>query len=480
MVQFIQLPESTRSKENRAAFQSLGANLGERMGYDVRRQRLGEALDQAMAQAKQPGAKPLDVFTSLAKVGAEVPGFDRYLSTAFPLLLQQMQAEASQNAFGGIGPQSNTQQQPPGSASSQPLVGGISRGSAAELGGQTPLERVGEQSNRFFPTNVGGNQSPGNAPQEATTGEIRPILSPEKIIEEAVKLSQIYTSSGKPTTVEQAFDIVKGLNDQNLLYNQQVESERLNRIQAQEAVGDLALNELKRVYKDAGPEEEAIIQEAAEKELGKNKSQADIKRTITKEASKLKQAVTSVRSSLSPERLQNKLQRAFSGETQSFDALQKELKTKIKPLLDLGLYSKARNVLGDLGLYPEEVESTIFPLNPNVEKATAIFDPLRRERGDIGTMEATQVQATPHEIQRLGNAIEYMFKLDPNVNLLSLRKRLEDKKVDWREYKDAINELIGQERIKISDDQRQQLDLISTPPLTNLGKILHNIGLRGR
>ena len=61
----------------------------------------------------------------------------------------------------------------------------------------------------------------------------------------------------------------------------------------------------------------------------------------------------------------NRPYQKLMGTEKSVESARKDLKVKIQPLLDAGLYDKARLLLSEKGYYPEEREMTITDLGEN-------------------------------------------------------------------------------------------------------------------
>jgi hypothetical protein len=152
-------------------------------------------------------------------------------------------------------------------------------------------------------------------------------------------------------------------------------------------------------------------------------------------------------------------------------------------LLNEGLYDTARNLLSELGYHPEERESIIASLGEGPKKALAEMPKIEVKKEPSfkkGYLTVDEVPLTGAQQAIIKNNMTKAFKGDRDLNLVLLRKAYEDKGVDWRSFKDTLNEMILDGDVELNDDQFNHLDLMDTPPLNNLDKILHGLNLIGR
>lgn len=364
-----------------------------------------------------------------------------------------------------------------------------------------------EEQDKFFPTNIGSNEAPGNLPQTATSGTPRHVLNGEQLIEKAQEIQSKFLKAGIPKSLEEAYKIASTQNDENKTYNQSVETERQQRVQSQNHYGDLAESELKRLYPESTSEQEAIFRKKGEEAAGLNKSEADTKRFLSKEAVKFKNSISSVQEALNAPRIQNNLSRSALGKASSLQQAMSDAKLKIKPLLDLGLYDTSRNLLSKSKFYPEEREKIIFGDLPKAITSTV----KKASKGDykenesflkhgldfFGGLGAGLKSAIPPDREysdksknSLRENIKSVFETSPEygetkqnkaVNLIQLRKQYEDQNYDWRVFKDALNDLFQEGEIDLTDDQMNQVNFyLNEPPLDNIEKILQKLNLRGR
>ena len=464
---------------------ALGAGLAQGIPQAGQRIQLSNALNQVRGLANQPNVSPFDLAASLMEATAGIPGAERYVGQLYPLLLQEIQSRQGVNlsAAGDTGqpklrPESFQPTQE-GSFSKIPVEFGQISGKAQRP--QTPLQQVSEQTGQFFPTNLGPQGEIGNLPQEVTGGQKRPVLSISELNNEARRIVNERRKLKIPITFPEALKEVKEANEENKAFNREVEDERKNRIAAQKTYGDFAATKLKEVFPNATPEQQAIFKKIGENKAAEGKSEADIERTIAKEATNFANTISNIRTDLSAPRTYNQLHRKFLGNQKDFESAANDLKVKIKPLLDLGLYDTARNLLSELGYYPEERESVINPLSEKVNTTLSLV-PKAKKRTEIGKsmIDIPQQTYAPNQIANIIEGIKDSFDKDGNVSLVLLRKGFEDKGYDWRIFKDALNSLVQNQDIKLNGDQRDQLKYLDQPPLNALEKILHSVNLIGR
>lgn len=442
---------------------SLGQNLSQTLPGAAQQYGQREALQRSLSQIQQlsqdPNASSLDIMLATMKAGAGIPGSEKYLGTLMPELVKFANARRGQGVtIPGEEEQFNPQRQ------SQPLPEFM----------QQPGQENGKQQ-QFFPTNLKPQGGPGNVPQEATTGVKLPYLSRKEKIQKAKRVSKDYTDNGIPTSIPEAMKMVEEEEADKRLRNSEVDTELEQRVSGQEKYGNKAVQELHTVLPDATPEMEKIFQKYGEDASKTGKSEADINRYLTVKARDFSDNIDNIKKDLSAPRLQNKLMRASQGTYKDFEQSAADLRVKLQPLLDLGLYDTARKLLKDLDYAPEEREMIINPMS-------------ERQKTLMNQVPKIEYKRTPYVNQELrpefkSNVKEGLMKLketDPNFSLVLARKAFEDKNYDWRLYKDALNEMVKDGSFELSGDQGKQLRILDTPPLNALEQILESIGVVGR
>lgn len=463
MVQFINLPQSGKER----AAEQIGAGLGrafQNQGqYNQQRGRLREALQESRAAIKQPGATPLDKIFSVMEASAGIPGSERYLGTLLPLVQKLTEAEASQNAPFGGNEQSNVN-----------LQGG-NAGNANQNNQLNGFLNPAQQ-NPFHPSNAGNQEGPGNLPQAATTGIKAPVASNQQLLQWAKNYAAQKTQAGVPTTIPEAYEELKAINADNINANELVEKERKERVASQREYGVIAENQLAKVLPGASGEETAYIKKQVEQLAGENASEADIERLAAAEARKYKNLISKVSQDIPASRVYNRPFQDLMGTSKSAEQARKDLRVKVQPLLDAGLYDKTRNVLSERGYYPEEREMIIGDLGENSLKTVSQMPKIAT---DVNV--ALEDGYYPEQENAFKQNLNEVLEKDPSTNLILLRRKYElEKGVTWRLFKDSLNEAIEKGIFKPNDDQFNQLNNLDQPPLNGLDKILHGLGIIGR
>lgn len=441
------------------------------------RGQLQQALNKLRMQGQNPNATPTDLLYNLIEASSYSPEIGRNLPALYSELNKAREAAAMKNVnYGGEQvPEKGFQ------------AGGIGR----QAPQASPEMQQALQENKFFPSNIGSKEAPGNLPQEATTGQVRPILSGDQLLQKAQQRQAELARNGIIKPFEEVYNQVNNENEQNRIYKQEIENERQKRIESQEIYGQLGENQLKRFISNSTPEEEAIFRKKGEEIAGKGKSQSDIKRYLTKEAEKYKNTLSNIQKNLEAPRIQNKLQRTFLGKGTDIKSVEADAKVAIKPLLDLGLYDRARSELGNAGFYPEERERIIFGEMPkDIKQSIASTPKAVRNKTKLvtgkGGFTGVQNPESEYSLKSRIDLFENISKTwgegeNKKINLLQMRKEYEDRGYDWRAFKDAMNELVNNGYIQLTDDQQNQFNsYLNNPPLNFIESILHGLGLRGR
>ena len=309
---------------------------------EFQRGKLQEALGKLKEQSQNPNATPQDLLYNLIEASNYSPEIGRNLPQLYSELNKAREANAMKNVnYGG---------------QQQIQSGGITRPTQQE----NPQVQNAIRENKFFPKNLGSQQAPGNLPQQATTGKVREVLSGDQLLQKTQQRQAELGKNGIVKSFEDVYNQVSNENEQNRVFNQNVEKDTQNRIASQEKYGELAESRLKKLLPNASDEESAVFKKIGEDAAGQNTSQADIDRFISREVSKYKNTLSNIEKNLEAPRIQNKIQRTFLGKGSDIKSVEQDAKAAIKPLLDLGLNEKARTVLGNAGFYPEERERIIF------------------------------------------------------------------------------------------------------------------------
>ena len=420
---------------------------------------LEKLFDKAKGMANDPNTSLMDIYGTLMQAGAGIPGSERYMGQLLPLLTQQWQATQSQKAAQErIGTGMSQQNQP----TYTEQVPKMQKQAPGFLGTQ-PQGPEG-QAQRIFPTNLGPQSTRSNAPAPATEGIELPIRSPQEREMAAIKRSQ---NSGGVISVEQAREMENKYDDSVRQYNADIKAERDERTIAQGKYGAIAKEAMDRYMPDATGEQLGYLAQKAETYSKNGDSDAEIKKAIDKDAIEFKKMISDLQNGPKAIRVQNALKKFITGETLDREKAKQDVRIKMRPLLDAGLVDTARNILISHNEYGrQEADEILFDLP---KEAESIVNELPKPYRSLGPIPTYISSVKPDEVA--GN-LQKVFSVDPNANLLLLRQAYEDKGVNWRTYKDAVNSLFQKNPTAFSQDQYDQMTFLDTAPMSNLGQYL--------
>lgn len=326
-------------------------------------------------------------------------------------------------------------------------------------------------------------------PKRETTGQVLPVKSPDQLRGEAMELAERTRGTQFALSDQDAYGILEADNNQNIMHNQQVRAEDERIQQAKEIAGQRGVNALLRYSRDATPEQQAYFQKLGENLALQGGSPADIEKKLAEESNNFKSIISSVENAVRPRRIGSQVGKEILGTTRSAQSERNELKLKLQPLLDLGLYDTARNILSKKGYALEERESLVSSLPEAAKKAVSQLPNMSKdyitsegfERADpLNLFPFGEKDYSPEQKEMISNSIRDIFTEEPTTNLILLRRDMENKGIDWRIYNDEMQKGILEGYIKLNDDQRKQLDYLQEPPLDRLGKVSYWFGFRGK
>jgi hypothetical protein len=445
----------------------IGANLSQNLpgaierGYN--RGQIQQSLNEIKKMASSPNSNPLDIALAAMQAGAGIPGSERYLSQIIPLLQKNAYARNSQDINYSVNPQK------------QDLPGFM----------QQPGQN---QKQKFFPENVGAQETSGNVPRASHSEDVIRVLNPDEVIEEGKRIASQERLAGNPTTALEGYEIAKRQNEENRLYNQGIEKQKETRALKQQQYGQKADEALLKVVPDATDEQKAIFRKKAEEYSNENKSEADIERLLAKDVTQFSNQLSNLEKQLSAPRFHTNITRNILGTDKSENQAIVSARTKIKPLLDQGLYDTSRKLLKNTGWYPEERELIINPLNDQTKAQIAqigksmggqsirapIFNPHIKTIGK-------KIGYNNYEKDMLTSSLEDVFNKNPGISPALVRLEYENKGYDWRIFEETMSNLINEKKIQLNPDQQNQFDsVLNSPPLNNLELLLYNLNLQGR
>lgn len=328
----------------------------------------------------------------------------------------------------------------------------------------------------------------GSLHQKETGGQKQRILSPKEEIDEGVKRARESNARGVPMTRKEGIDLVREDNERNKAYNQHVEGDIQATQKKQQDYGSLGLTLLNKTYPDAPPDVQALFQRKGEEAAAANIDQADITKELAREAIKIKNDVANLARSPSPKRLGEIISGNVLGTLRQDQDVIDSMRVKLAPLLDNGLYDLARSTLSGIGYAPEEVERFITDLAegskrvlsqmPNIKGTPKFNDALSKTLNIPSSL--SEHEYLPQQKELIRETLQSVFQDDPSTNLILLRKAFEEKGVDWRAFKSALDQEILGGNIKLTDEQYNAQSILEEPPLNNLNKLFEKIKLTGR
>lgn len=443
--------------------QALQSVLPQSVGQGYQRGLGLNALDQAQKDIGEAGGDPYKIALAFSKVGAVNPNLQRSIAPLYETALNKAMAmNASKSPLAGEAQQPRNR---------EPMEGVSPRQPAPTFMGQT------EKESEFFPSNVGPQGGRGNVPQQATSGVKEQIPTPEEEVELAKKLARERTANNIPTKPQDALVEVQQNSERKRQHNAEVDKELQQRIAGQERYGNKAVDYINQFVPDANPELQAIFKKIGEDASKRGESEAETDRYLANEAKKYKNAIVNVEKSMSAPRLLNSIERAIKGTYKDMEAASDDIRKHLDPLLELGLFDTARNLLAKKGYGVEERESIINPLSTH---GKAVLNQIPSQKKEIlGVRAPLPADLQQDRTNNIKEGLKNLQQAQSNFSLPLARKYFEDKNYDWREFKDGLNQLI-EEGFKLSDDQQIQMGILDSPPLNLLDKFLHGINIIGR
>ena len=243
--------------------------------------------------------------------------------------------------------------------------------------------------------------------------------------------------------------------------------------------GQMAVDFAKQFDPNLGPEDIAnVYSEGANLLKGKgNISQQDAIKALTEQAAQRKNLETNVReNNQSDFGIWSKIKNLATGKTSEDVERQGE---------------QVKRDLGKTG-YSKQKKFAILSEKRGAEAASSLVDPLTKN--DLQLVDAFPVMAKkrgrtianlpmlkPNEKQFLKGHLAEIFSQNPNANVLQLRQKFENKGVNWRDFRDAVDDLEAEGVVNFSDPFKSQMrNFLLKPPLNKLEEFLHDIGFKER
>lgn len=331
--------------------------------------------------------------------------------------------------------------------------------------------------------------STGNMPKRTTSGNVQPRLDVDQLLQKGNDIAQQQTDAQNPTSQLEGFALAQQLNNEQQVYNDTLIKEDADRVIEQDRYNKMGVAALSQYFPEgtpdqASPEMKNIFEKKAEQAALRGDSEADIKKSLVQDAKNLKDRINNIKKSIKPpSRVWNKIGNAINNSKNlSDESVKNSTRIKVQPLLDDGLYDEARQLLDQVGYYPEEREAILTDQGENTKKIlaqlSAVEQPKFKPTADKPFPQ--EVPLTQRQLQDFQSNLSQLVQADPSTNLVLLRKSYEDKGIDWTQFKDGIDQLIINGQLKLSPDQENQFRTLETPPLDRLEWLLHKLNLRGR
>lgn len=319
-----------------------------------------------------------------------------------------------------------------------------------------------------------------NFPQEETTGQKIPLMTPQEIESKGVEYARVRNAQGLPTTAQEGIQFAEQQNARNAEHNARVDADNLKRLEAQKRYGEQSVEKLTRLMPNATDEQQSLFRRKGENAAAEGMSEGDIDRTMSKEAAKFKNTIANLEKTIEPSRLFSGIKKKLLGTEREKEKEYSSIRNQLKPLLDEGLYDTARSILSEKGYYPEERESIISTLGEGPRKTLAEMPSLPVKKSVIPGVPAEQEPLTEKQAEMFQNNLFQALKSDPAANLILLRKAYEDKNINWSDFRDALDLGLAQGAFELNPEQYNQLTVLNSPPLNKLEKHLYDLGLIGR
>ena len=408
--------------------------------------------------------------------------------------IQRNQATSVANASRGVNYSNNPSARnssPPTNAQSSSSVTPTSQPIQTRSAvGPTPMGNspVQSQPRQNAPLPVGMTGT-GSMPMRTTSGNVQPRLDVDQLLEKGNDIAQQQTDALNPTSQLEGFALAQQLNNEQQVYNDTLIKEDAARILEETRYNKMGVEALGQYFPEgtagqASPEMKNIFEKKAEQAALRGESEADIKKSLVQDAKNLKDDINNIKKSIKPPaRIWNKAGNAINNSKNlSDESVKNSTRIKVQPLLDQGLYDEARQLLDQVGYYPEEREAILTDQGENTKKILAQLPAAEKPKQKLTADKPfyQETELTPRQLEDFQNNLSQLVQADPSTNLILLRKSYEDKGIDWTQFKDGLDQLVINGQLKLSPDQKNQFRTLETPPLDRLEWLLHKLNLRGR
>lgn len=491
----VQIVKEHRKKSTSEQFGNAFSNAGQSLGQSLYNKEIERESEQKNLKLLTEENAAIKRETGIDLSGIRDPNArQQFLADALKRGGAQKQAEASGKVDYAVGDQPSMRTPRESREDMQQFLEENSpkpRAQFPEFGG-------GEK--RISPKGKTGKTETGNMPQPETKGQKMPVLDPNQINQEGSRIAQESRAQGIPMTDQEGMQIADQQNQRIMQYNQSVEADQQQKVNAQIKYGQRAVEKIERVLPDASDEIKAIFQKKGEEAAKVYDSEADTDRYLSKEANKFKNDIANVKKNLPSPTVFTQTMDRLQGNERAQEKKINDIRIKLDPLLKDGLFDTAREILSENGYSPEDRESIISNLGEGAKKTLAQLPDFKSKTTKPGLFAAGKIDRKAGKIVPAGMKIKdgevvpggldeedygtvrdnlsSVLKADPSTNLILLRKAYQDQKgVDWMDFKDVINELLSKSPqeggITLNEDQFNQLNsTLDEPPISPLGRIL--------
>lgn len=422
-------------------------------------QRLGQALMQGIEQIK-PEIQLMEENKALKSRGIDVSGI-RDPETRSQIIAHELKYGAKKKAI---------------EATQERGYGSHGNKNASEL---TPITK--KEKLPGFIVQDGIEPKKGLYTQKTTQGELQPIRSSEQLQQDGIQFARNANSIAGQTIMSDQ-DGIAYENEKNNLAIQS--NERIQGDQRALQSEKSAFNQKGRaeaintIDKDnLTPEVASYFGKKAENLASEVNSDSELDQKLAQEITNYKKTVAIAKNSVN-EPPQNAM-----GDDSLGEKVIGDLKKKLDPLLKMGLYDKARDILSEKGYGPEQRETVISNLPDSVNKVLAGIPRFRTNQklGHPRQAAAVVREYSNDQKEVINNAMSQIFKADPSTNITLLRKRMRDElNIDWRGFKDGLDYAIDTGALPLEGDNLDQYSRMSEPEESGLQQILRVFGIGGR
>jgi len=239
--------------------------------------------------------------------------------------------------------------------------------------------------------------------------------------------------------------------------------------QYQSDVGNQAKQIFGKYFETLDPDLERLIENEAEKLAVKDATESEVNSIMNQKAKQIKNSYSQIAKGVTAVKGFYDL----SGDKQ-LDTL-RSIRSKVKPLVEMGLVDVAKDALSKSDLEAEDIERIVGELSKSTIKQVASFPRVATMKAGAGT-----IDLKPEQKEKLADSMQSILEQQPGVNLVSLRHEFNKKGVDWRNFRSALQDLENR-GVRLTDEQQRQIgDLLDQPPLADLHKYLNRLFGRKR